>query len=107
MVRRDQRKGLILPGQSHEQELLSPDLNRKIEFLWTRIPPGTKTGVYQHEGEECGVILKGSLWTRVGEEEFTLNVGDSIYFKGSFPHQFENRGDKSVETTWAITPPSF
>jgi transcriptional regulator with XRE-family HTH domain len=107
VVRKDQRKGLILPGNTYEQQLLSPDLKRRIEFLWTRIPSGTKTGVYQHEGEECGVILKGSLWVRVGDEEFTLNTGDSIYFYSSAPHGFENRGDEMVETIWVVTPPSF
>ncbi len=107
VVRKNQRKGLILPGTSFEQQLLSPDLSRKIEFLWTHIPSGTKSGVYQHQGEECGVIIKGTLVFRIGGETFTLNAGDSIYFDSSNPHEFENNGDETVETIWAITPPSF
>ncbi len=107
VVRKDQRKGLILPGTSYEQQLLGPDLNRKIEFLWTRISPGLKTGVYQHQGEECGVIIKGTLVCRVGGETFTLHAGDSIYFDSSNPHEFENESKETVETIWAITPPSF
>jgi len=38
VVRKNQRKGLILPGNTFEQQLLGPDLNRKIEFLWTYGP---------------------------------------------------------------------
>jgi mannose-6-phosphate isomerase-like protein (cupin superfamily) len=107
VVRKNQRKGLILPGNAFEQQLLSPDLNRKIEFLWTRIPPGTKSGIYEHQGEECGVIIRGTLVFRVGTETFTLNSGDSIYFDSSRPHEFENQSNETVETIWAITPPSF
>lgn len=107
VVRKDQRKGLILPGTSFEQHLLGPDLNRKIEFLWTYVPSGTKSGVYQHQGEECGVIIKGTLVFRVGGETFTLHAGDSIYFDSSNPHEFENESKDTVETIWAITPPSF
>jgi transcriptional regulator with XRE-family HTH domain len=107
VVRKNQRKGLILPWSVFEQQLLSPDLNRKIEFLWTKIPPGTRSGLYQHEGEECGVIVEGTLVFRIGRDTFTLDKGDSIYFDSSNPHEFENQSNETVETIWAITPPSF
>jgi len=107
VVHKNERKGLVLPGNTFEQQLLSPDLHRKIEFLWTRIPSGTRSGIYQHEGEECGVVLKGTLEFRIGSETFTLKAEDSIYFDSSTPHEFENKSNETVETIWAITPPSF
>src|SRR5437870_7690848 len=34
VVRRDERKGLHVPRSKVVYELLTPDLNRKIEFIW-------------------------------------------------------------------------
>ena len=107
VVARDNRKKLILPrGQIH-YELLSPDLQKKIEFIYVFVPVGAKTDSFMHNGEECGVILEGTLKGVIGENEITLREGDSIYFDSSIPHRWENGCEKVVKAIWAITPPSF
>ena len=39
-----------------------------------------------HEGQECDVVLKGSLKVQVGDHIETLSEGDSIYYDSSVPH---------------------
>lgn len=109
VVRADQRKILIYPGSGIKNELLSPDLNRSIQMMWTVLPPGTETGPEPlvHEGEECGLVLQGRVKIWAGDDEFILGPGDAIYQNSSIPHHSKNIGDDDVIVVVAITPPSF
>jgi len=109
VVRADQRKTLIYPGSGIRNELLSPDLQRKIQMMRVIIPPGAGTGEEPliHEGEECGIVLQGQVEIWVGEESFILGPGDTIYQSSTIPHRSRNIGDTDVIIIVAITPPSF
>lgn len=108
IVRRRDRKKLIPPRGEAEYELLSPDLQRKIEFITVCFPVGAKiTNFFNHKGEECGVILEGKLKGIIGDQVVVLEEGDSIYFDSSIPHRWENIGKVEMRAIWAITPPSF
>ena len=39
-----------------------------------------------HEGQECDIVLKGTLRIQIGEHKETLHAGDSIYYDSSIPH---------------------
>lgn len=108
VVRKNERKKLIINDRFY-LELLTPDLNRKIEFVIDRIAPGATSGdgYYSHVGEECGMILYGKMKWYVGDECFVLEEGDSISFNSEIPHRWENIGDSEASTIWAITPPSY
>jgi mannose-6-phosphate isomerase-like protein (cupin superfamily) len=108
-VKRGRRKMMKMPSSEVEYFLLSPDLNRKIEFLLTIAKPGVSSGndFFSHDGEECGVVVKGKVEFTVGGKKFIMEEGDSIYFSSSLPHRWKNVGDVPVELVWAITPPSF
>jgi transcriptional regulator with XRE-family HTH domain len=109
VVRSTHRKILIYPGSGIKNELLCPDLNHAIQMMWVVIPPGTETGPegLVHEGEECGLILQGTVEIWVGEDHFILGPGDSIYQDSRIPHHSRNIGDDDVIVVTAITPPSF
>jgi transcriptional regulator with XRE-family HTH domain len=108
VVRADRRKILIYPGSGIRNELLSPDLQRAIQMMWIVMPPGTDTGDFLvHEGEECGVVLQGTLEIWVGDEHYILKAGDAIYHPSSVPHRSRNVGDIDVIMVGGITPPSF
>ena len=82
---------------------------KSIQLLHECYQPGSGTGRHSitHEGEECGIVLKGRLQVTVGDETATLTAGDAYYFKSSQPHSFENRGNEPCELISACTPPSF
>ncbi|MDI6880116.1 MAG: cupin domain-containing protein, partial [Desulfitobacteriaceae bacterium] len=67
----------------------------------------TNSDLLAHQGEECGVIIQGEMTVVVGEREYLLKEGDSIYFDSTIPHRFFNHGDKVAIGIWAMTPPSF
>ena len=107
IVHKRQRKKMIMPwGASYE--MLCPDLQHKIEFIYLHYPVGTKVEeFYSHSGEECGVVLEGRFKGVIGDQEVILEPGDSIYYDSSIPHRWENAGEVAVKAIWTITPPSF
>ncbi len=59
VVRKDNRKRIVINKSKGIYELLSPDLNRKIEHLLITIKPGDETNpeLITHVGEECGYVI--------------------------------------------------
>jgi len=53
--------------------------NRAIQFIQECYQPGSGTGRHAitHEGEECGIILRGRLEVTVGEQSAVLRAGDA------------------------------
>lgn len=109
VVRRAERKRLHVPRSKIGYELLTPDLNRKVEFLRIQYEPGSVThpAPMSHPGEENAVCLEGSVVVTIDGHDFVLNEGDSISFDSGRPHQVENRTDRRAVLISAITPPSF
>jgi len=109
VVTKNTRKRIMASNNNAIYELLSPDLNRKIEFLYITIKPGdySSKDFVVHEGEECGIVIKGRLMVKMKDREYILEEGDSIYFDSTIPHKYINIGDEVCESVWAMTPPSF
>jgi len=109
VVRKKDRKKLRISPSGIVFQLLSPDINRKIEFLLVEIEG--KDGDYEklvsYHGEKCGYVIKGKLEVKLGDKTYYLEEGDSIYFKSSIPHRFKSADEGKVVSIWAITPPSF
>ena len=109
IVRKDERKKLMMKKGIRTYELLSPDLKKKIEMLMIEINPNEKieAELIYHEGEECGVVIKGTLRVISGDKIYDLNEGDSIYLDSTIPHKYLNVGDELSVSIWAMVPPSF
>lgn len=109
VVRKDERKTLRVPKSKLVYQLLTPDLNRRIEFIWIELEPGEKGPKmpFAHEGEECALVLQGELHVWVDGEEHVLREGDSISFDSGLPHALANLGSEKAVMVTAITPPSF
>lgn len=109
LVRKGERKTLRFPDAHQVYELLSPDLNRKIEMIQACIKPGATTceRPLSHAGEECILVLKGEMKIQIGEEDYHLREGDSIYYYAAIPHKIESCGEEDLVFVSAITPPAF
>ena len=109
VMRAGARKRVILPGSNIANELLSPNLRKKMEVIWVEAPEGSGSGghPHQHEGEECGVVISGAMRFWVGEREWLLMPGDAIYFSSRLPHRFVSAGPDPLVAIWIITPPTF
>jgi uncharacterized cupin superfamily protein len=90
VARKHERRRLVYHGDIID-ELLGPNLARKIEFLPCIMPPGTGTDddAYSHDGEEAGYVLEGKSELRVGARHFLLNEGDSFACSSNEPHRYE------------------
>jgi transcriptional regulator with XRE-family HTH domain len=108
VVRRAKRRRLRVPESQILYELLTPDLNWNIEFVWIELqaghPPATPMS---HVGQECVLVLSGTLHLTIGDEVHILHAGDSAAYDSSIPHKIENHGTEPVIQVSAITPPRF
>lgn len=109
LVRKDGRKTITLPGSNTRYEMLTPDLNRKMQVFYMEAESGVESGQgwFEHEGEECCLVLSGQLELEVGNEKFLLETGDSLYFPSGISHHWRNLCEEKVILMWILTPPAF
>lgn len=110
VVRKAERKVLNFPESHLTFELLTPGLNHKMEVITARLEPGaaTCTCKLSHPGEECTLVVEGTMRIEIDEDVYTLEEGDSIYYFCSLPHRIVNVSqDRDLVFVSAITPPNF
>ena len=85
VVRENARPRLTLPASGLTYELLTNDLNRKMEPIFERLEPGAGKAARQlrEPTEEMIFMLSGALLVGLKSGEHILYAGDSIYFEGS------------------------
>ncbi|MCL5998905.1 MAG: XRE family transcriptional regulator [Chloroflexi bacterium] len=107
VVRCNQRKIIRPPNSELNYELLTPDLQRQLEFTWVRYPPHYQSPGFNHVGEESLFCLRGSVRVIINGEEFLVNEGDCLSFDPSVPHHVINDTDEEAILISAETPASF
>ena len=55
-------------------------------LLVTLEPTDTPAKLITHTGQEFNMVLEGTVVVCIGDKEFTLTAGDSIYFNPTIPH---------------------
>jgi transcriptional regulator with XRE-family HTH domain len=108
VVRAGERKRLgLTPSLTYQ--LLSPDLQHRIELVWIEYGPGESGPVtpFVHAGEEQMVVIQGRMQMWIAGELYPLSAGDSITFDSALPHRALNPYDQPATVIAAITPPSF
>lgn len=80
-----------------------------LQVLHETYEPGADTGPtsLSHEGEEAGIVVRGSIEVTVDGGVSVLNAGDGYLFDSRLPHRFRNIADDVCEIVSACTPPSF
>jgi len=93
VVRVHERQGYSVGGEGLSVQLLSAP-GRGLKMLLMELAPGAATGGenHAHEGEECHLVLQGTVRYRQGDEELLLQEGDSLHWHGYIPHRVENCG---------------
>lgn len=56
-----------------------------------------------HLGEEFCYVLSGTLRYHFETEMYDLSVGDSIHFKSTLKHRWENTGSDPAEVIWVFS----
>lgn len=63
-------------------------------LLVTLEPTDTPAKLITHTGQEFNMVLEGTVVVCIGDKEFTLTAGDSIYFNPTIPHGSAAAGKK-------------
>ncbi len=72
-----------------------------------RIAPGTETEKgSKHGGEEYKYVISGRISLKVGDREYKLGPGDSIWHKGMASHRVRNDGYCEAVYLTINSPPS-
>lgn len=66
--------------------LNSDFINPELEPMIVTIKEGVTPELVRHSGQELNYVLKGKLLLMLGDKEYYLRAGDSIYFNASLPH---------------------
>jgi transcriptional regulator with XRE-family HTH domain len=109
VVRKDDRKKLQLPHSKVAYELLTPDLNRKMELLLAIIEPSDEAVAQplSQPTEEWIFVLEGRLHVQLDDAGYDLEVGDSIYFEGPRLRSLRPIGEERAVFVSAMTPAVF
>lgn len=89
---RIQGDGLLIEG------LGSGIQNQNLEPFRMAIEPGVSTtsDPVAHSGEEFVHCIDGELEYIIGSQKYLLKPGDSLLFKASQPHSWQNSGKKTA-----------
>lgn len=80
---------------------------QQMDAILMSIPPGHVFPVDQREGEDFLYVLKGELYSELGDLKLTLREGDSMHFNSRTPHTASNRTDEEVHLLYVGTPSVF
>ena len=103
----DNRRRLEVKGSKSVIQFLTPtDAGSNLELLWQEVEPKASGGDWlTHEGEECCLVISGSVRLYIENEVYDLQKGDSLWFKTNQRHKWENPSEEPAVIVWAITPP--
>ncbi|HWK27923.1 MAG TPA: XRE family transcriptional regulator [Solirubrobacter sp.] len=108
IVRRKDRRRLVVPDEGTVHEILVPSSNRRLGMLSSVLPPGYEADEVgnTHPGEEIVLVVSGTLHAYIGGQAFVLEAGDTATYDSSLPHRWSNPGAKPVELLAISTPPA-
>jgi transcriptional regulator with XRE-family HTH domain len=109
VVRKRERHVVHLEDSQLRASFLSPWPPQDLELVLLELPPGKVawTKSRSHEGQECRLVLKGTIRAYYGEKTYLLEEGDSILWNGTVPHRIENVGNSDAQLLIALTPPGY
>lgn len=109
VVYHDKRLRLTSPDSHLTYQLLTPDLNRRMEAFLAEREPGEEKIVepLRQYTEEFIYVLQGQLEIQLGDDVYLLGPGDSVYFEGPLLRRLAARGDTTLRFISVITPPIF
>ncbi|MFZ5826839.1 MAG: cupin domain-containing protein [Bacillota bacterium] len=93
VVRSNERQGYSVGGDGLNVQFLSAR-GRHLKMMMIELAPGASTGGdnHAHEGEECHLVVEGTIRYVQGAETVVLKAGDSLHWNGYIPHRVENCG---------------
>jgi transcriptional regulator with XRE-family HTH domain len=101
LTRQGERPKFSVDGSSVIYERLGAEFpgNLLSSFILI-VPPGYRSEVVSHEGEEILYVLEGAIIQRLDDQEMVMSAGDSLHFRGNRPHAWSNHTDQPARLLW-------
>jgi quercetin dioxygenase-like cupin family protein len=77
---------------------------KNLSLGWISFPPNTKTPEHSRTVEEIIYITKGKARVVTNDEQYELNLGDSIHIPPGIIHRHENPSNEPMEQIWIFSP---
>lgn len=107
MTKKDQGQPIFFFEDKHQINSLSHGLrDPSFTVFYDAIEKDCSSGegVMVHSGEEFALIMSGRMLFQIENEDFVLEEGDSLTFKASLPHRWQNLNDGSSVVMWVVSP---
>jgi len=104
----EKRRTVLVPDLRISIQLLADGLpNEAFSAILLTIPKGAqmKEREFRHHGEELQLCVKGKVKFTIRDETYLLRRGDSLRFKSSLRHYWENVGDTEAQLLMICSPP--
>ena len=83
--------------QLYMYKSLAPEVHgRHMESLIVQLEEKRTDELSVHEGEEFIYVLEGIVELTIGEDQFDLEPGDSVYYLSTTPHLVAGKGGKAT-----------
>ena len=109
VVRKQERPILHLGHDGACVALLSPLPAQHLELALCALPPGAVSWstARSHAGQQCHLLLQGTVRADYGDKTYHLEEGDSILWEGTLPYRLENIGTDEARLLIATAPASL
>ena len=109
VVRAKERSKVYFPETKMGYDLLTPDFSRQMMAIMIRMEPFSKRIAMPlaKSTEQWMHIVSGKMQITVGEEQYQLEPGDTIYFDGDLLSEFGSTSADELIIICCITPPVF
>jgi transcriptional regulator with XRE-family HTH domain len=109
VVRRQERPILPLGQEGACVTLLSPLPARHLEVALLVLPVGAVSWstARSHAGQQCHVVVQGTVRADYGDHTYYLDEGDSILWEGTLPYRLANIGPGEACLVIATAPASL
>ena len=109
-VMRQRQRQLIHEGHDGSRLwLLSPLPPQHLELALLELPRGAVSWstVRSHEGQQCHLVLQGTVRADYANHTYRLEEGDSILWDATTPYRLENIGTDAAHLLIAMAPASL
>jgi transcriptional regulator with XRE-family HTH domain len=109
VVRKRERRILHLEPDGSCISLLSPLPSQHLELALFELPSGAVSwsSTRSHAGQQCHLLLQGTVRADYGDNTYRLEEGDSILWEGTLPYRLENIGINEARLLIATAPASL
>src|SRR5262249_41756838 len=106
VVRKGDRQLLPLGPEGARVSLLSPLPAQHLEVALLELPAGGVSWATPRlqAGQQCHLVLQGSIRADYGDQTYRLEEGDSILWDGTRPYRLENLGPTEARLLLAMAP---